>query len=172
MHHLNRSPPAADEQADEEFSAFYRENIRLLVGFLINHGASLHTASDIAQDTMTDAYMQWADIADPKTWVHKTASRALIRRATSIDDLVEEVPEPTALLPRPDDIAEWEVQHDALPLLRSLPPRQRQVMAWALAGFTPTEIADHLGLRPETVRANLGRARRTAANYLTAREEE
>ncbi|MGW5767139.1 SAV_2336 N-terminal domain-related protein [Streptomyces tendae] len=172
LHHLNRSLPAAVEQADEEFSAFYRENIRPLVGFLINHGASVHVASDIAQDTMTDAYRHWSDIEDPKLWVHNAASRALIRNATSIDDLVGEVPEPTALLPRPDDISEWESQHDALPLLRSLPPRQRQVMAWALAGFTPTEIADHLGLRPETVRANLKKARRAAADYLTAREEE
>ncbi|MFF4402264.1 sigma factor-like helix-turn-helix DNA-binding protein [Streptomyces sp. NPDC001480] len=81
-------------------------------------------------------------------------------------------PEPTSLLARPDAIAEWETRHDALPLLRRLPPRQRQVLSWTLAGFTPTDIADHLGLSAETVRANLKKARRTAAAYLKGREEE
>ncbi|WP_257004386.1 RNA polymerase sigma factor [Streptomyces sp. SA15] len=85
---------------------------------------------------------------------------------------VEEVPEPTSLLARPDAIGEWETRHDALPMLRSLPPRQRQVLAWTLAGFTPSDIAEHLGLPVDNVRANLRKARRVAAAYLKAREEE
>jgi RNA polymerase sigma-70 factor (ECF subfamily) len=162
----------ARQQADAEFSVFYRENVRPLTGFLINHGASVQAAADIAQETMTDAYRNWAGITHPKAWVHKAASRALARKVASLEDPVEDIPEPTSLLPRPDDIAEWETRHDALPLLRSLPPRQRQVMAWTLAGFTPTDIADHLGLSAETVRGNLKEARRAAAAYLKAREEE
>lgn len=35
-------------QVDEEFSAFYRSTIRPLVGFLINQGAELPVAADIA----------------------------------------------------------------------------------------------------------------------------
>ena len=162
----------ARQQADAEFSDFYRENIRPLTGFLINHGARVQIAADIAQETMTDAYRHWADITHPKAYVHKAASRALARKVASVEEPVEEVPEPTSLLPRPDAIAEWEARHDALPLLRSLPPRQRQIMAWTLADFTPTDISDHLGLSAETVRANLKKARRAAATYLKAREEE
>ncbi|MFE3270981.1 RNA polymerase sigma factor [Streptomyces sp. NPDC059215] len=160
------------QRTDEEFSAFYRDNIRPLTGFLINHGASVQTAADIAQETMTHAYRRWDDITHPKAWVHKAASRALVRKIASVEEPVEEVPEPTSLIPRPDAIAEWEAQHDALPLLRSLPPKQRQVLAWTLAGFTPTDIADHLDLPAENVRANLKKARRTAADYLKTREEE
>ena len=160
------------QQVDEDFSAFYRANIRTLVGFLINHGASMQAATDIAQGTMTDAYRRWADITHPKAWVHKAASRALAREVASVEEPVEVVPEPSSLLPRPDGIAEWEAQHDALPLLRSLPPRQRQIMAWTLTDFTPSDIADHLGLPAETVRANLKKARHAAAIYLKAREEE
>ncbi|MFE0513187.1 RNA polymerase sigma factor [Streptomyces sp. NPDC058964] len=162
----------AQLQADDEFSAFYRANIHPLVGFLVNHSASVHVAADIAQESMTDAYRNWDGIDHPKAWVHTAASRALVRKIASLEDLVEDVPEPTSLVPRPDAIAEWEIQHDALPLLHSLPHRQRQVMAWTLAGFTPTDIAEHLALSAETVRANLKKARRSAAAYLKAREEE
>lgn len=162
----------ARQQSDAEFSAFYRENIRPLTGFLINHGAGVPVAADIAQEVMTDAYRNWDRITHPKPWVHKAASRALARKVASVEEPVDDVPEPTSLVPRPDAIAEWETQHDALPLLRSLPMKQRQAMAWTLAGFTPADIADHLGLPAENVRANLKKARRTAAAYLTAREEE
>ncbi|MEU4878414.1 sigma-70 family RNA polymerase sigma factor [Streptomyces sp. NPDC021608] len=160
------------QQTDQEFSAFYRENIRPLTGFLINHGAGVAVAADIAQEVMTDAYRNWAHITYPKAWVHKAASRELARKIASVEEPVDDIPEPTSLVPRPDAIAEWEAQHDALPLLRSLPMKQRQVMAWTLAGFTPTDIADHLGLQAENVRANLKKARRAAAAYLKAREEE
>ncbi|MCX4673588.1 sigma-70 family RNA polymerase sigma factor [Streptomyces sp. NBC_01381] len=162
----------ARQQTDDEFSAFYRGNIRPLTGFLINHGAVVHVAADIAQEIMTDAYRNWDRITHPKAWVHKAASRALVRKVASVEEPVGDVAEPTSLVPRPDAIAEWEAQHDALPLLRSLPMKQSQVMAWTLAGFTPTDIADHLGLPAENVRANLKKARRTAAAYLKAREGE
>ncbi|MFI8194872.1 RNA polymerase sigma factor [Streptomyces sp. NPDC085946] len=158
--------------ADEEFSAFYRAHIRPLTAFLISHGAGVHVAAEIAQETMTDAYRCWESITHPKAWVYKAASRALIRKVASVEEPVEQVPEPTSLLPHTDAIAEWEARYDALPLLRSLPPRQRQVMAWTLAGFTPTDIADHLSLSAETVRASLLKARRAAAAYLRTREEE
>ncbi|MEU5282100.1 sigma-70 family RNA polymerase sigma factor [Streptomyces asoensis] len=160
------------ERTDTEFSAFYRANIRPLTGFLIVHGAQVQVAADIAQDVMTDAYRNWTGITHPKAWVHKAASRALVRKFASVEEPVDDVPEPSSLLPRPDAIAEWEARHDALPMLRSLPMKQRQVMAWTLAGFTPTDIAEHLGLPAEKVRANLKKARRTAAAHLTAREED
>ncbi|MEU2625327.1 sigma-70 family RNA polymerase sigma factor [Streptomyces sp. NPDC007157] len=160
------------QQKDEEFSAFYRANLRSLIGFLISHGAGVQVAADIAQAVMTDAYRNWDRISHPKAWVHKAASRALVRRVASVEEPVDDVPEPTSLVPRPDAIGEWEAQYDALPMLRSLPMKQRQVMAWTLAGFTPADIAEHLGLPAENVRANLAKARRTAAGYLKAREEK
>ncbi|MEU0208342.1 sigma-70 family RNA polymerase sigma factor [Streptomyces canus] len=160
-------------RTDEEFSAFYRSTIRPLVGFLINHGAAATLAADIAQDTMTKAYKRWTELHEPRGWVHTVAARALARTIASVEeDLVEQVPEPTALLARPDALAEWETRYDALPLLHSLPPRQRQILAWTLAGYTPSDIADQLCISPETVRGNLAKARRAAVAYLAQREVE
>ncbi|MDT0450747.1 RNA polymerase sigma factor [Streptomyces hesseae] len=161
----------ARREVDEEFSAFYRRTVRPLVGFLINQGASPAVAADIAQDTMTKAYQRWSELRDPRAWAHTVASRALIRTFVSVDEgLVDSVPEPTSLLARPDAIAEWEARYDARPMLASLPPRQRQVLAWTLAGYTPGDIADLLGLPAETVRGNLAKARRAAVAYLAAKE--
>ncbi|MFC1418928.1 RNA polymerase sigma factor [Streptacidiphilus cavernicola] len=143
------------------------------MGFLVNQNASLPLAADIAQDTMAKAYQHWGGLRDPRAWVHTVASRALVRSAASVEEqLVERVPEPTSLLARPDAIAEWEARYDVLPLLRSLPPRQRQVLAWALAGFTPGDTAEQLQLPVQTVRGNLAKARRAATAYLKQKEEE
>ncbi|MDX3371012.1 sigma-70 family RNA polymerase sigma factor [Streptomyces sp. ME02-6987-2C] len=157
---------------DEAFSAFYRATVRSLVGFLVNQGAGLYVAADIAQDTMLSAYERWDTIDHPRAWVHTVASRALLRRIASCEEQpVEQVPEPTSLLADPDAIAAWEARHDLLPLLRSLPPRQRQVLAWALSGFTPGDIAEQLGMSDDAVRASLYKARRAVAEAIKEREE-
>ena len=56
-------------------------------------------------------------------------------------------------------------------VLRALPPRQRQVFALTIEGWTPTEIADMLGIDPAAVRASLKKARRNADEYRRAGEE-
>ncbi|MGQ4465260.1 RNA polymerase sigma factor [Streptomyces violaceoruber] len=157
---------------DEAFSAFYRATVRSLVGFLVNQGASVHVAADIAQDTMLSAYQRWDTIDQPRAWVHTVASRALLRRLASCEEQpVEQVPEPTSLLADPDAVEAWEARYDLLPLLHSLPARQRQVLAWALSGFTPGDIADQLAMNDDAVRASLYKARRTVAEAIKAREE-
>ncbi|MDV9171022.1 sigma-70 family RNA polymerase sigma factor [Streptomyces sp. W16] len=162
----------ARRSVNREFSAFYRSTIDRLIGFLIHQGASVPVAADIAQDAMTKAYRRWAEIEQPSAWLHTVASRALARRIADIrEDSFEQVPEPTALLPRPEALAEWEEHQEILRVLRSLPPRQRQVLAWTLNGYSPAEIAEELRIAPEAVRASLKKARRTAAT-LVSREED
>ncbi|MBO3752836.1 hypothetical protein J5X84_42880 [Streptosporangiaceae bacterium NEAU-GS5] len=48
-----RALGAARAELDAEFSSFYRATIRPLVGFLLNHGATLPLAADIAQEVMS-----------------------------------------------------------------------------------------------------------------------
>ncbi|MFJ2774404.1 RNA polymerase sigma factor [Streptomyces sp. NPDC087300] len=170
-----RTVPASDSpsvqhrhlraKADEEFAAFYRETIHKLTGFLMQHGAPLPLAADIAQDTMIKAYQRWGGIHQPKAWVHAVASRALVRAAADVRERPLEQPEPTSLLPAPDAFAQWELRHDTLQLLKKLPYRQRQIMAWTLSGYAPSEIAVQLQLTPEAVRASLKKARRALAQH-------
>ncbi|GAA1903240.1 SigE family RNA polymerase sigma factor [Streptomyces sodiiphilus] len=157
---------------DEEFSAFYRADISRLAGFLMWLGAGAATAADIAQETMTKAYRRWPDLENPAAWVRTVASRALVRRISDVrEHPVGSLPEPSPLLPHPDSTAQWEEHQETLRVLRRLPPRQRQVLAWTLDGYTPAEIARELRMTPEAVRANLMKARRAAARHLKQREE-
>ncbi|MEV4334768.1 sigma-70 family RNA polymerase sigma factor [Streptomyces sp. NPDC049597] len=158
---------------DEEFSDFYRKTIRGLTGFLVNQGASLPEAADIAQDTMVQAYRSWAGLRAPRAWVHAVASRAYIRRLAEVrEEPVDSPPEPTSRLLRPNAVEEWEARHDALQWVKALPPRQRQVLAWTISEFTPAEIAEQLGLTPEAVRASLKKARRAITGTTSHGEEE
>lgn len=156
----------------EEFEAFYREFTPKLVGFLIRQGARLSIAAEITQDTMLTAFRKWAEISNPPAWARRVASRELIRHLSRADaDLCEHVPEPSPLLASPNAAAEWEQQQDLLRLLADLPPRQRQIMAWKYDGHSPAEIAEELGISPETVRSSLLKARRVLATRLAQGEE-
>jgi RNA polymerase sigma-70 factor (ECF subfamily) len=152
---------------NEEFSDFYRATLRPLVQFLINQGSSIHLAADIAQETMARAYRRWTEIDHPRAWVHKVASRELVRHFSRVvEEPTDSVPEPSSLAPRPDTAGEWEVRQVTLHVLQALPPRQRQVLAWTLSGYTPTEIAAELRMSPEAVRSSLKKARRTATRHI------
>jgi RNA polymerase sigma factor (sigma-70 family) len=79
---------------------------------------------------------------------------------------IDDIPEPSSLSPPPTNVQAWEQVHEVLRLLDSLPPRQRQVMALTLAGYTPAEIASELDMTSEAIRSRLIRARRTLAGHL------
>ena len=49
--------------------------------------------------------------------------------------------------------------------LQALPPRQRQVMAWIIDGFGPTEIARELGISPESARQSYAKARKNLGRF-------
>jgi RNA polymerase sigma factor (sigma-70 family) len=167
---IRPSPTTRRTPATEAFSAFYREHFAALVTFLMYQGARLADAQELAQETMTVAFRSWETIEHPKAWTRRVASRALIRRIASIDDPVNELPESEALSSE-RDITDWEDRHEILRLLRLLPPRQRQVLAWTFDGFSPAQIAAELGLKPEVVRSNLKKARRAASAHIAAQGE-
>jgi RNA polymerase sigma factor (sigma-70 family) len=178
-HRNPRSRPGTSPQTaqpvqtteDAAFSAFYRQFVPTLIAFLMWQGARLPEAADIAQDTMAEAYKSWSVIDHPQAWARKVASRMLARLIGSVDkqDLVGEVPERSSLLLPLTDVEAWEQRHEVLRLLGCLPPRQRQVMAWTLDGYAPSDIADELKITAEAVRASLKKARRTLATQAQPR---
>ncbi|MEV0029543.1 sigma-70 family RNA polymerase sigma factor [Nocardia sp. NPDC050793] len=154
------------------FSAFYRETLPRLVAFLEQHGARRADAADIAQETMAKAWRAWSTIDHPTTWVFTVGGREYARRNSRLEeDPVAEVSDRTALLSGHLEFDAVERRLDFLRALATLPPRQRQVMAWSFAEYTPIRIARILRISPEAVRANLMKARRTIATNLDASEE-
>jgi RNA polymerase sigma-70 factor (ECF subfamily) len=150
---------------ESDFAAFYRSSMERLVGFLVWQGAELADAADVAQEAMIVAHRCWPTIRRPQAWVRRTASRLYARRRFS----VEETPitlDHVRVLKADAALSLWELQHDVLRELDALPPRQRQVMAWNLDGFTPAEIALELQMTPEAVRASLYQGRRVLALQL------
>ncbi len=157
---------------DASFNAFYRSFTPTLVAFLVWQGASLADAADVAQEAMIQAYQHWPSICHPQAWTRRVASRAYTRRLASIEDLVPSVAICSPLLPAETDVAAWDQRHDVLGMLASLPSRQRQVMAWTLDGYAPTEIAKELIMTPEAVRTNLMKARRSLAAQISVARVE
>lgn len=158
---------------DEAFSAFYRRFTPTLVAFLIWQGARLPDAVDLAQDTMSKAYRCWSTIHVPEAWARRVASREFARQIASVEeDPVDEIPEHSCLLPLLTDVIGWEQQHEVLRMLDRLPPRQRQVMAWTLEGYSPAEIAKELQITGEAVRTSLKKARKALAQYLGTTGDE
>ncbi len=155
--------PAIDHAArDAEFTLFYTNDMPSLVGFLVVQGAHTTAAADLAQEAMTEAYRYWDVIDTPRAWVRTVATRKWWRlaRREQTEQPHDELPEPGRLL-SVEAAAEIEERHTFLTLLRSLPPAQREVMAWTYDGYGPTEIAALLGKNPATVRSVLRQARAT-----------
>jgi RNA polymerase sigma factor (sigma-70 family) len=157
------SPAPGGEQ---DFACFYRGHLRRLVGYLLYLGAAAHLAAELAQEAMTEAYQRWDTIKSPRAYVWTVACRAFFRR--TLDDAEQPAPEPESavVLPYPEEAEVWLQKQQVIEVLRALPPRQRQVLALTIDGWTPAEIADLLGIPPSAVRSNLMKARRSAAEYL------
>lgn len=157
----------ASDVADwAEFEAYYRRFVPTLVGFLICQGASVHLAADIAQDTMIKIWRRWPQLRHPEAYARRTAVRDLIRYLIGDKEMPTDPIPPTLLPPDCDTVGEFEASHVTMGYLRRLPDRQRQVMAWTLDGFAPTEIARELGTTPEAVRSSLKIARRKIVEML------
>lgn len=94
-------------------------------------------------------------------------------RRTELDLIESPRPDPpeSGILLSVGESAEIEARHTFIALVRSLPARQAQVMAWTYDGYQPTEIAALLGLEPATVRSALRAARATLRSKYPREEE-
>ncbi|WP_157254797.1 RNA polymerase sigma factor [Nonomuraea typhae] len=149
----------------EALAAWYIGNLGGLVLFAMMLGASRHEADDLVHSAFVEALPCWADISHPGAYLRTCISRAYRHGRSRLRE------EPVAQLPNlaaePDsawDAVEFDdQQRRVLNVIRQLPARQRQVLAWTLDGYDPHEIAERLGMRPGAVRANLFKARRNLA---------
>ncbi len=151
---------------EEYFHArYFRQEFIRLVALVHRIGASRVAAEDAAQQAFTAAYRQWNTIDNPEAWLRKVAVRIYL--STADDVLLTELTDdmaPGKSHDLPEDLEQSELVSAAL---RLLPLNQRVVMAWTYDGYTPTEIARALGMKPDNVRKSLQRAREQLRVLLT-----
>ncbi len=143
-----------------DFRNFYRNFVPALVAFLMWQGASLVEAADVAQKTMIEAFRRWSQIDQPELWARTVASRTLMRRATATEQGCRAgLPIHSMLLPASVDAKAWEHRHAILGVLSGLSSPQRQVIAWAMEGYSSAEIANELNIGFGAVRTHLTKGR-------------
>ncbi len=165
--------PAAEAGPDlvnpAEIGVFYeREMPRLVLFVTVGTGLDVHAAADVAQSAFEKALPRWPTLRNPRAWLYRVAQREALARCEAVrrEVPVEVVPD------RPDELsaalaAELRAEQLAvMTQLRGLPPKQRQVMTWTLAGFADAEIADALGLSTAAVKQSRYYARRSLAKRL------
>jgi RNA polymerase sigma factor (sigma-70 family) len=89
-------------------------------------------------------------------------ARNLVWHETSVED----VPDLQGPLSAAGEVELRDEVHSVMAALADLPPKQRQVMAWTIDGFSPAEIARELDVDPATVRQSLAKARKNLKQQL------
>jgi len=167
------APPAGGTRF-AEFEAFYKDQYRRLVGFLIVvHGADLTAAEDAAQEAMRLALKNWTQLENAGAWIRTVALRNYwhsSRRDHKRQDLEQEfAAEQPETAEDPADALQIEEQMGTvLGFINALPPAQREVFLYVFDDHSPTEIAKLVGKNPATVRSLLLHARRKLAQLLGA----
>jgi RNA polymerase sigma factor (sigma-70 family) len=165
--------PAVGEKLDcvsaAEIGPFYeREMPRLVLFVTISAGLDVHAAADVAQTAFEKALPRWPTLRNPRAWLYRVAHHEALARCEAVR---REVPV-DAVPDRPDQLSAdlaaelLAEQRQVLTHLRGLPPKQRQVMTWTLAGFGDAEIAGALGLSTDAVKQSRYYARRNLAKRL------
>ncbi|MGI5238812.1 RNA polymerase sigma factor [Dactylosporangium sp. CA-139066] len=153
-----------------EFEAFYEKEWGSVVAFLRYLGASPPDAQDVAQDAFAHLYRCWHRVDTPTAWIRKTASRELghrRRRAATEQKALDANPPPDEAEDGDEGGAASIYTDDRFTAaIAALSARQRQVVAWRLAGFSNAETARELGMTPENTSAMWSRAKARLAKAL------
>ncbi len=150
--------------AGADFAGCYTRELPGLIWFVMSLGASAEMAADVAQSAFADAFPVWPAIQYPRAWLRRVAQRGYFRygsRETPVESPPEPSPLPTASAAELRDEA-----RAVLAALAALPPKQREVMAWCIDGYSPAEIASELSADPAAVRQNLAKARKNLKQML------
>ncbi|MGC5529950.1 RNA polymerase sigma factor [Streptomyces sp. SR-10] len=155
-----------------DFALFYSEHLAVLTRFVMRLGASPYEAADAAHVAFVEAFPRWDRITAPRAWLRTVAARAYMRQTGLRDRPTESLPDrPGGHCPL-DEVVLKEQEQRVYSALGMLSPRQRQVMAWHLDGFSHTEISEELGITVEAVRQNYARARTSLKKSLDLGTED
>ncbi len=174
MTHPSKKTATSDDRA----LATIRENMervyRMGLGFCGNHA----DAQDLVQETMLRAYQNWDRFegrADPKTWLYRIASRVCLRmrrRRAGQPSHIESLDEDPAFAEktmvdldalarqRESDAGEPAGLEQLRDAIAGLPAEFRVVLVLKeIAELSIEDVAKILGVKPQTVKTRLYRAR-------------
>lgn len=175
---LEASSAATSSMDDEAFAAFYERSARSLWAYLAR------TSGDpaLAEDIMQESYVRFLCLASPPSYLDEgeiACRRYLFRIATNLlrdhwrrprAAFIEDLPE--SLFACPGEQAPFDSQMILGPALKSMRPRERQLLWLAHAeGYSHREIAEITGLASASIRLLLFRARRKIARLLQSLED-
>ncbi|WP_375484868.1 SigE family RNA polymerase sigma factor [uncultured Jatrophihabitans sp.] len=154
-----------------DFDAFARENWATLMSIGVAVSGSRTEAEDLVQTALTNAFVRWRRIDRPQAlaYLRRSILNAHVsrwRRHRGAEFTMADPPERPSRHSATDDVDE---RRTLLPLLRSLPARQRAVLVLRyLCDLPDDEIAETLGVSTGTVRSQAHRGLATLRT-LTAR---
>jgi RNA polymerase sigma-70 factor (ECF subfamily) len=151
------------------YEAFFQEQYPKVVAMLIyHHGFAEQIAEDATQEAMTRLLLDWKKINTPPAWTRTVAFREAVRMARGRHTQLPDTPlaDPQAAA----DLAAVELALMTGAAVKTLPPRQQEVMTLTLADLKPEEIAEILGCTPQQARGNLAHARRALRRALGMEE--
>jgi RNA polymerase sigma factor (sigma-70 family) len=151
------------EPAPPGFADFFRKAYRAVMQTMLYAGATYHEAEEAAAAGMEEVFRRWDQISSPLAYARRAALTSFLKEKERGPDRVRHrmAGHAEARQEGAEDagLTVWEDRQWIVQILSSLPPAQREVMAFITDGFTPTEIATLLGKTPAAVRQNLHAAR-------------
>lgn len=124
---------------------------------LARYRVPAHDAEDLVQEALVSTIQKWGEIQDPEAWILVTLRNRCVvywrKRRNSLYNAVDTVilellTEPVAA---PQERAEllWDLNG----LMDALPPRCRKLLRLRYGlGYDPSEVAEHMGYHPSSVR--------------------
>ena len=161
---VTKGEPRMDEAA---FCAFYEETSCALFAYLLRVSGERALAEDLLQESycrLLSAKLSPMDEAGRRSYLFRIATNLLRdrwRRHKKEDSLPDPVPEMASSAPHPD------LKIEVRQAFRRLKDRERQLLWLAyVEGASHKEIADSTGLKADSVRLLLFRARRKLSGLI------
>jgi RNA polymerase sigma factor (sigma-70 family) len=158
---------------EAQYDQFFRASFRLIVKVVMEYGARIDEAEDAAAHAAVEVFARWVEVRDPLQYAIKAALNSFYRSRQREGESHRRAIRALLLTPGPDHDATLDARQErshVVGLLSTLPAAQREVMAYTVDGFSPTEMAGMLGKTPEAVRANLRHARKRLSQQINESE--
>lgn len=149
-----------DPGQQREFADFVRTHWSQLMSIAVAVSGSRHEAEDLVQTALTNTYARWHKIRadDAVAYLRRSIANAHISRWRRHHGAELSVSEPPDLAGRSVETSTVEDRLTLVPMLRTLPPRQRAVLVLRyLCDLSDDDVAATLGPSASTVRSQAAR---------------